>query len=69
MKSDKQAPSVPIGKTISWKDWLAGRKARRESSRLVEPRPIRRQQSSSDRRLRKFFKGQRGLPFAKTADL
>ena len=65
MRSKKKTPSIPIGESIAWEDWLAGRKARRESSRLVEPRPTRRRQSSSDRRLKKLFKGKRGLPFRK----
>ena len=68
MKSNKQAPSIPIGKSISWADWLAGRKARRASSRLVEPAPIRRQTSSSDRRLKRLFRGKRGPAFRRKLD-
>jgi hypothetical protein len=51
---------------VSWEDWLKGRRARRESGNLVAPAVIRRASSSSDRRLRKVFKGQRGLAFTPT---
>jgi hypothetical protein len=61
--------SIPIGKTISWEDWLAGRKARRQTSRLIEPRPIRRQKSSSDTRLKKLYSGKRGPSFTPTTGL
>jgi hypothetical protein len=48
---------------------LKGRRARRESSKLVAPGVIRRKTSSSDRRLKKLFNGERGLPFKKTEEL
>jgi hypothetical protein len=51
---------------MRWEDWLAGRRARRETGNRVAPEVIRRPASSSDRRLRKLFDGQRGLPFKKT---
>jgi hypothetical protein len=35
----------------------------------VAPGIVRRQRSSSDRRLRKLFNGQRGLPFTRTDKL
>jgi hypothetical protein len=35
----------------------------------VAPGIIRRATSSSDRRLRKLFQGERGLPFTRTEDL
>jgi hypothetical protein len=35
----------------------------------VAPKVIRRPRSSSDRRLRKLFKGRRGLPFTPTEKL
>jgi hypothetical protein len=35
----------------------------------VAPGIVRRQRSSSDRRLRKLFKGRRGLPFTPTEEL
>ena len=54
---------------MSFGDWLAGRKARRESGNLVAPEVIRRQASSSDRRLKKQFNGERGLPFPSTESL
>jgi hypothetical protein len=54
---------------MRWEDWLAGRRARRETGNRVAPELIRRPASSSDPRLRKLFDGQRGLPFKKTDDL
>jgi hypothetical protein len=54
---------------MSWDDWLKGRRWRRELGERVAPKVIRRPRSSSDRRLRKLFKGERGLPFKKTEDL
>jgi len=48
---------------------LRGRKARRESSKLVAPGNLRRESSSKDRRLRKLFNGERGLPFTPTDKL
>jgi hypothetical protein len=46
-------PTIPINEPISWEDWLKGR----------------RPSSSSDRRLRKLFNSERGLPFKKTEEL
>lgn len=69
MNLKSKAPCIPIEGSISWEDWLKGRRARRESSRLVAPEIIRRTSSSSDRRLRKLYNGERGLPFTKTEDL
>ena len=48
---------------------MRGRRARRETSKLVAPRIIRRQRSSKDRRLKKLFNGERGLPFTPTDKL
>ena len=69
MNSKSQVPCIPIDKPISWEDWLRGRKARRESSKLVAPGNLRRESSSKDRRLRKLFNGERGLPFTPTDKL
>ena len=69
MNSRPQAPSIPIDRPISWEDWLRGRRARRETSKQVAPGVLRRPGSSSDRRLRKLFKGRRGLPFIPTEKL
>ena len=69
MNSRLEAPCIPIEGSISWADWLKGRRARRESSKLVAPGVIRRQSSSSDRRLKKLFNGLRGLPFTPTDKL
>jgi hypothetical protein len=54
---------------MSWADWLKGRRARRETGNLVAPEIIRRPTSSSDKRLRALFHGQRGLPFKQTEEL
>jgi hypothetical protein len=69
MSSKSKAPSIPIDRPISWKDWLQGRRARRETSKQVAPGVLRRTQSSSDRRLRKLYKGARGMPFTLTDKL
>jgi hypothetical protein len=69
MSSRPKAPSIPLDRPISWEDWLRGRRARRETSKSVAPGIVRRSLSSSDRRLRKLFNGQRGLPFTPTEEL
>jgi hypothetical protein len=69
MNLRSKAPSIPIDRPISWEDWLRGRRARRETSKQVAPGVLRRQRSSSDHRLHKLFKGQRGLPFTPTEKL
>src|SRR5437773_2249487 len=35
MSSEKKAPIIPKGRSISWEDWLQGRRARRESGDRV----------------------------------
>ena len=62
-------PSIPIDGVISYEDWLKGRRYRRELSKLVAPGIIRRKSSSKDRRLKKLFNGERGLPFTPTEKL
>ena len=69
MNSENKVPIIPKGRSISWHDWLQGRRARREAGNRVAPEVIRRPASSSDRRLRRLFNGERGLPFKKTEDL
>ena len=69
MNLKSKVPSIPIEGSISWEDWLKGRRYRRELSKLVAPGVIRRKRSSSDRRLKKLFNGQRGLPFTPTGKL
>jgi hypothetical protein len=69
MNSKSKIPSIPIEGVISYEDWLRGRRFRRELSQRVEPGIVRRQASSKDRRLRKLFKGERGLPFTPTEQL
>ncbi len=63
MNSEPEIPPIPIDRPISWEDWLKGRRARREAGNLVAPEVLRRRESSSDRRLRGAFKGERGLRF------
>jgi hypothetical protein len=69
MNSKSKVPSIPIEGAISWEDWLSGRRARRESSELVAPGGLRRKSGPNDRRLKKLFKGERGLPFTPTEKL
>jgi hypothetical protein len=67
--SKSGVPTIPMNEPMSWEDWLQGRRARRETGNRVAPEIIRRPSSSSDRRLRKLFNGERGLPFKKTEEL
>ncbi len=67
--SKSGVPTIPMNEPMSWEDWLKGRRARRESGNRVAPEIIRRATSSSDKRLRRLFKGERGLPFKKTEEL
>lgn len=69
MNSENEIPIIPQGRPISWEDWLKGRRSRREIGNRVAPEIIRRKSSSSDKRLRKLFQGERGLPFKKTEEL
>ena len=58
-----------MNEVMSWEDWLKGRRLRRELSQRIVPGISRRPRSSSDRRLRKLFKGERGPPFTPTEEL
>lgn len=69
MKSVSKIPSIPIDGIMPYSDWLQGRRFRRELGNRVAPENIRRERSSSDRRLRKLFKGERGLPFKATEEI
>ena len=69
MNSEDQTPMIPKGRPISWEDWLKGRRARREAGNKVAPEIIRRSSSSSDKRLRQLYNGERGLPFTPTEKL
>ena len=62
-------PVIPMSEVMSWEDWLKGRHARRETGNKVAPEIICRPSSSSDRRLRKLFHGERGRPFKRTEEL
>jgi hypothetical protein len=69
MNSKSKIPCIPIEGSISWEDWLKGRRLRRELGNRVAPAVIRRESSSKDKRLRKLFHGERGLPFTPTEKL
>ncbi len=62
-------PTIPMNEPMSWEDWLRGRRTRRETGNRVAAEIIRRPTSSSDKRLRTLFNGERGLPFKKTEEL
>jgi hypothetical protein len=67
--SKSGVPTIPMNEPMSWEDWLKSRRARRETGRRVAPEIIRRPSSSSDKRLRKLYQGERGLPFKNTEEL
>ena len=67
--SDTGVPTIPMNEAMSWEDWLKGRKQRRLTGMKVAPEIIRRPSSSSDKRLRRLYKGERGLPFTPTDKL
>jgi hypothetical protein len=69
MNSKSTVPCIPIDGVLSYEDWLKGRRFRRELGERVVPGVIRRASSSSDKRLKKLFKGARGLPFTPTDQL
>ncbi len=62
-------PAIPMTETMTWEDWLKGRRARRETGSRVAPEIIRRPSSSSDGRLHRLYGRERGLPFKKTNEL
>ena len=67
--SESGVPTIPMNEPISYEDWLKGRRARREGGELVARKIIRRESSSSDKRLRELYDGERGLPFTPTEEL
>ena len=67
--SDSGVPTIPMNEAMSWEDWPAGRKQRRLTGMKVAPEIIRRTSSSGDKRLRRLYKGERGLPFTPTENL
>lgn len=69
LKSKAPCIPIPIDGVLSYEDRLKGRRFRREVSQLVAPGVIRRKTSSSDRRLKALFNGERGLPFTPTEKL
>ena len=66
---NSKPPPIPLEGVMSYADWLKGRRCRRELGNRVTPEIIRRDASSKDRKLRKLFKGERGLPFTPTEKL
>ena len=69
MNLENLTPTSPQGRPISWEDWRTGRRARREAGLQVAPEILRRPSSSSDKRLRRLYNGERGLPFTPTEKL
>ncbi len=69
MNSKSKIPCIPIEGAISYEDWLKGRRYRRELGERVAPGIIRRKSGPGDRRLKRLFKGERGLPFTPTGKL
>ena len=69
MLSKSGVPPIPMNEAMSWEDWLQGRRTRRQTGLRVAAEVIRRRSSSSDKRLRRLFDGERGLPFKKTEEL
>lgn len=69
MNSNSKIPCIPISGSISYEDWLKGRRARREWGNRVAPEILRRESSSKDRRLKELFTDERGLPFTPTEKL
>ena len=47
----------------TWDEWQRSRKARRAATDRITPSSVRRKRSSSDKRLRTAFDGQRGPDF------
>ena len=47
----------------TWEEWEQSRAARRAVTERIGPPVVRRRESSSDRRLRQAFQGQRGPEF------
>ena len=58
MSSDKK---IKINWT--WEEWQASRKARRAVTDIITAASVRRSESSSDKRLRSAFDGERGPSF------
>jgi hypothetical protein len=54
-----KVPVIPMNGPITLEDWMKGREARRATGLLVAPAVIRREKSSSDKRLKKAFNGKR----------
>ncbi|HSI65434.1 MAG TPA: hypothetical protein VLE43_20070 [Candidatus Saccharimonadia bacterium] len=59
MTDDSKPPVIRMNEPITLDDWEKGREARRLSGLKVAPASIRRKESSSDKRLRAAFGGNR----------
>lgn len=57
-----------ITRNMTWEQWQAGRALRFAIGNKVAPKVIRRSSSSSDKRLRATFNGERGPAFNKPFD-
>lgn len=57
------SPATPLKTRWTWLEWQESRAARRAVADRVGPPIVRREQSSSDRRLRNAFDGNRGPAF------
>ncbi len=51
---------TPLKTSWTWEEWQASRAARKAVSARLGPPVTRRKESSSDRRLRRAFQGDRG---------
>lgn len=54
---------APIKTDWTWEEWQESRAARRAATAKIGPPVTRRRESSSDRRLRRAFDGERGPDF------
>jgi len=59
---------IPPERRYTWEQWQAGRAERRRLGNLVARPVIRRQESSSDERLKATYNGERGPEFNKPFD-
>lgn len=69
MNPESKVPVISLEGPISYENWLKGRRFRREPSKRVAPGIFRCKSSSSDKRPRTLFNGERSLPFTPTDKL
>ena len=53
------SPQKTLKTKWTWEEWKASRAAKRAVSEMISPGPCRRAESSSDKRLRAAFDGER----------